>query len=395
MAKLFLTETISANKIGGIGALKTHILEFEKAGGERWEMANLTAKATSEFSKSSKKESFEAEFMRDLYCKLLVNSFTVTTQSFDPIGIAIDYKAAMLNHSCNPNAAMLFDGRTLLVRSLKEIQKDTEITISYIDNFMTRKERRAELSSRYFFDCDCAACSSESQKLEASLCHECKKMVPSASSACPACNEPVSEELDPAIALAASTSAAREGRNADKSVPTLLKSLKSLYATKLLPPTYHPIPQLHQDLAMAYIDASDWKSAFLHLLTLYVKFFPAIYETPYHPVRVVRTFTLAMVLIQVAVVAPGGFGVDLDYTKLLYGLLVEVTGNVDKSHGEGSTFAGVVKRKMEEVKVDVGIDSNREAEKWMGKGLRGVPGLEGEVGKIVKIVDGFLEELAG
>ncbi|EPS40877.1 hypothetical protein H072_5238 [Dactylellina haptotyla CBS 200.50] len=394
MAKHFLNETPSAKVFGGIGGLKAHVEDFQKAGGERWEMGNLTAKATAEFSKGSKAVNFEPDFMRDLYCKLLINSVTVTTQTFDPIGICLTYQAAMFNHSCDPNAIMLFDGRRLSVRSLKDIAKDTEITISYIDNLMTRKERKRELSSRYFFDCKCSLCSTKTQPFEASSCHKCSKLVPYTSNSCPSCQEAVPEDdLTSAIAQAAAITEKREKKNADKSVDTTLKYIKSLYATNLLPSTYPPNPQLHQDLAMSYIDAGDWKSALLHLLTLYVRAYPVIYEKPFHPVRVVRTFTLAMVLIQVAVDAPEGFGERIDFTKVLYGLLTEISGNVEKSHGSSSGFAEMVRRKIQDVKVDMGIDSNQETDKWAGKGLGGIPELEGEVKKIIKMVDDFVLDL--
>ncbi|KAK6505571.1 hypothetical protein TWF481_007464 [Arthrobotrys musiformis] len=393
MAKQFLSETPGSNIVGGIGALKAHAEGFVKVGGDRWEMANLTAKGAAEFSKVSKQVSFEPEFLRDMYCKLLINSATVVTQTFDPIGLCLAYQGAMFNHSCDPNAIMMFDGRQLSIRSLKEIPKDAEITISYIDNLSTRKERKEDLKSRYFFDCACSLCSSDVQPLESSRCPKCKGSIPSNTTTCPNCNQITpDDELSAAIALAASTTTQRTKRNADKSPTTTLKSLQSLYSANL-PPTFPPIPQLHQDLATSYIDEANWKTAFLHLLTLYVKVYPAVYATPYHPVRVVRTFTLAMVLIQIAVDAPEGLGENIDFTKVLYGLLTEVCGNVEKSHGGQSTFAEVVRRKMEEVKVDIGIDSNWEADKWMGKGLRAIPDLEGEVAKIIKIVDEFLETL--
>ncbi|KAK6504187.1 hypothetical protein TWF506_002394 [Arthrobotrys conoides] len=394
MAKQFLSETPGSNIVGGIGALKAHAEDFAKVGGDRWEMANLIAKGTAEFSKVSKQVSFEPEFLRDMYCKLLINSASVVTQTFDPIGLCLAYQSAMFNHSCDPNAVMMFDGRQLSIRSLKEIPKDTEITISYIDNLATRKERKEELKARYFFDCACSLCSSEIQPLESSQCLKCNRPITANATTCTNCNEVVPEdELAAATALSASITTQRTKKGADKSINSTLKSLKQLYGTRLLPSTFPPIPQLHQDLAASYIDEGNWKSAFLHLLTLYVKVYPTIYATPYHPVRVVRTFTLAMVLIQVAVDAPEGFGERIDFTKVLYGLLTEVCGNVEKSHGGNSSFAEVVRRKMEEVKIDVGIDSNREADKWMGRGLRAIPDLEGEVAKLIKIVDEFLETL--
>ncbi|KAK6336368.1 hypothetical protein TWF696_001929 [Orbilia brochopaga] len=398
MAKLFLSETIPANKIGGIGALKSQLTEFEKAGGETWENVNLIAKATAEYSKLSKKASFEPEFMRDLNCKLLLNSIATSTQTFDPVGVSLDYQAAMFNHSCDPNAIIIFDGRQLLLRSLREIPKDTEITISYIDNWLPRVERQRELSDRYLFKCTCSLCSTNPQPLESWLCKKCRKTAPATSNICPSCNEVVPEDdFNEAVALATLVSTSiyvkRQEGIKDRSIPTMLKLLKSLYGTRLLPPSYHPIPKLHQDLRTDYIIAGDWSAGLKHLLTLYVRVFPVIYATPYHPVRVVRTFTLAMVLIHVAVSTPEGFG-EIDFTKLMYGLLVEVCGNVDKSHGENSSFARLTKRKMQDVMTDIGIDSNREADKWMGKGLRGIPGLEEEVGKITRIVDQFIEELS-
>ncbi|KAK6541000.1 hypothetical protein TWF694_008381 [Orbilia ellipsospora] len=394
MAKHFLNETPSAKVFGGIGGLKAHTEEFQKAGGERWEMGNLTAKATAEFSKVSKQISFEPDFMRDLYCKLLINSVTVTTQTFDPIGICLTYQAAMFNHSCDPNAVMLFDGRRLVVRSLKEIAKDTEITISYIDNLMTGKERRRELSERYFFDCKCSKCTSEPPSPDYIVCPKCDQSVSSTIKTCPACNGPISDDkLTAAVMLAESINQGREKKNTDKSVDALLKNLKSLYATNLLLSSYPPIPQLHQDLAMAYIDAGDYNAAFQHLLTLYVRAYPRIYETSFHPVRVVRTFTLAMVLIQVAVDSPEGFGGRTDFTKTVWGLLTEVIGNADKSHGADSSFAEIVRRKTEEVKADIGIDSNREADSWLGQGLKAIPELGETIQKIKKIVDDFVAEL--
>ncbi|KAF3086663.1 hypothetical protein TWF569_008562 [Orbilia oligospora] len=394
MAKQFLSETPGSNIVGGVGALKAHAEDFAKIGGDRWEMANLTAKAAAEFSKVSKQISFEPEFLRDMYCKLLINSASVVTQTFDPIGLCLAYQSAMFNHSCDPNAVMMFDGRQLSIRSLKEITKDTEITISYIDNLASRKERKEELKSRYFFDCSCSLCSSGVQPLESLQCPKCKGLITTNTTTCTNCGEGVTEdELTAAIALSTSITTQRTKKKADKSIALTLKSLKQLYGTRVLPSTFPPIPQLHRDLATSYIDEGNWKSAFLHLLTPYVKVYPNMYATPYHPVRIVGTFTLAMVLIQVAVDEPEGFGERIDFTKVLYGLLTEVCGNVEKSHGGNSSFAEMASRKMEEVKLDVGIDSNREADKWMGKGLRAIPGLEGEVAKLIKIVDEFLDTL--
>lgn len=90
----------------------------------------------------------------------MINSITLVTPTFDSIGIAFDPLASLINHSCDPNSVMTFDGRSLSVRALREIAKDEEITISYIDNTNPTHKRQEELTERYFFKCECTRCAS-------------------------------------------------------------------------------------------------------------------------------------------------------------------------------------------------------------------------------------------
>lgn len=41
--------------------------------------------------------------------------------------------AAMVNHSCQPNAVQSFDGRRIVFRALRQISKGEEITITYVE----------------------------------------------------------------------------------------------------------------------------------------------------------------------------------------------------------------------------------------------------------------------
>lgn len=92
--------------------------------------------------------------------QLMINSITLVTPTFDPVGIAFDPVASLINHSCDPNSVMTFDGRSLSVRTLKEIARDDELTISYIDNTNPTHKRQDELMERYFFKCECTRCTS-------------------------------------------------------------------------------------------------------------------------------------------------------------------------------------------------------------------------------------------
>ncbi|OCB88632.1 SET domain-containing protein [Sanghuangporus baumii] len=67
----------------------------------------------------------------------------------------------LINHSCAPNAYYSFEEKdvTFSVMAQKDIAAGEEITISYIDGFMPRAARQAELKLKYCFTCACSLCS--------------------------------------------------------------------------------------------------------------------------------------------------------------------------------------------------------------------------------------------
>lgn len=75
-------------------------------------------------------------------------------------------KIARINHSCRPNSGNWWSeksGRRVIYAS-RDIEKDEEITVSYIPLLKTTKDRQARLQ-QYGFVCDCTACqSAESDK---------------------------------------------------------------------------------------------------------------------------------------------------------------------------------------------------------------------------------------
>lgn len=51
------------------------------------------------------------------------------------MGLCFEPKLAIANHSCTPSAEIGFEGRTLFMRALRNIEEGEEITISYIGEF--------------------------------------------------------------------------------------------------------------------------------------------------------------------------------------------------------------------------------------------------------------------
>ncbi|VDL17639.1 unnamed protein product [Hymenolepis diminuta] len=69
---------------------------------------------------------------------------------------------SLINHSCNPNACLVFtaNGGAYLY-ALRPIESEEEITISYGYYYFSKKSviyRRALLKDRYLFECKCTAC---------------------------------------------------------------------------------------------------------------------------------------------------------------------------------------------------------------------------------------------
>src|SRR6266498_2479244 len=82
----------------------------------------------------------------------------LVTPTYDPVGTCLDTAIACFNHACDFNAVVSFDGPNILVRSLRDIKRGEEITISYIDSTNPFAMRQAQLKERYFFTCKCGLC---------------------------------------------------------------------------------------------------------------------------------------------------------------------------------------------------------------------------------------------
>lgn len=96
---------------------------------------------------------------RIVLSKLSSNAFTVTNAFGIRIGIALYLKSSQYNHSCNPNCFQSFDNNgNLCIRNIREIVKNEELTISYIEILQSTEIRRRILQETYNFYCHCEYC---------------------------------------------------------------------------------------------------------------------------------------------------------------------------------------------------------------------------------------------
>lgn len=96
------------------------------------------------------------------------NSFTLSSPSLSPIGVAISPLTALLNHSCVPNAVVVFpggslfnNGKSMIVNALRDIKPGEEVLTAYIDVSLPYKMRQKQLKENYHFTCRCELCEKE------------------------------------------------------------------------------------------------------------------------------------------------------------------------------------------------------------------------------------------
>ncbi|KYO23855.1 histone-lysine N-methyltransferase SMYD3 [Alligator mississippiensis] len=91
------------------------------------------------------------------------NCFTISNGEMQDVGVGLYPSMSLLNHSCDPNCVIVFEGYQLLLHSVREIQIGEELTISYIESLMPSNERQKQLKRQYCFECDCLQCQTQNK----------------------------------------------------------------------------------------------------------------------------------------------------------------------------------------------------------------------------------------
>ncbi|KAF7052231.1 hypothetical protein CFC21_060353 [Triticum aestivum] len=97
------------------------------------------------------------------FSKFACNAHTICDPELRPLGTGLFPAISIINHSCVPNAVLLFEGRTAYVRALQPLSSNTEVSISYIETAATTLKRHNDLK-QYFFTCTCPRCIKDSEE---------------------------------------------------------------------------------------------------------------------------------------------------------------------------------------------------------------------------------------
>lgn len=67
--------------------------------------------------------------------------------------------ASSVNHSCSPNCVVVFNGKRIMIKKLRNLKEGEEPLISYCEMLSKRSDRQKYLKSNYYFKCKCKRCS--------------------------------------------------------------------------------------------------------------------------------------------------------------------------------------------------------------------------------------------
>ncbi|OJD14294.1 hypothetical protein AJ78_05343 [Emergomyces pasteurianus Ep9510] len=264
------------SKYAEFRTLGHHLSKMEEKGGEQFKRVTISAEGLKAISNTN----IELSTLVAYFAMLETNAFTLTNQYFDRIGLSLLPFASYINHSCEPNAYVGFDGQVMYLKALHDIAADDEISISYIDNTQPFNIRQTELQERYFFECKCPKC------LKGTAAREDQYLTPEG----PSHPHPERKARD---LLATSKIPGETSRN---SVGMIESAFMLLNNSGCWPVTRQPFPQLLDELVVELLEMKQYKFAFLPAAIRYLLIDPVLYPSRIHPIRKRNTWALAKLL---------------------------------------------------------------------------------------------------
>ncbi|KAF0873841.1 SMYD3 methyltransferase, partial [Crocuta crocuta] len=96
-----------------------------------------------------------------LFSQVICNSFTICNAEMQEVGVGLYPSMSLLNHSCDPNCSIVFNGPHLLLRAVRDIEAGEEVSEPPSQRLACAHERRKQLRDQYCFECDCIRCQTQ------------------------------------------------------------------------------------------------------------------------------------------------------------------------------------------------------------------------------------------
>jgi hypothetical protein len=301
--------------------------------------------------------------------KILTNSLTLITPTLDPLGLIFDPMLGHINHSCDPNAFVMMDGASISLRTLRPIKKDEEIYISYIDTTNPFHRRQSELASRWFFKCSCIKCQKRATLDEDNWARDLTTLTPKVKEVAdiilnremvgqdPANYIGDTEDERRASAIQGKAFAEYEEAQAlqdpQQVVEKIEDAMQLCHQSGLWPAYRQPLAVLRDDLIVNLLSVGKYQVAWAQCAKRYKHILPKLYPVPFHPIRVVQTWQMAVLAVYFAG-SPEGIGAPGVNMGLIAMMLVkQVLDTASLSHGTDSAFTKSVRRKADEMMTEL------------------------------------------
>lgn len=239
--------------------------------------------------------------------KLDLNSFNLVNALYDRIGLYMHPYAALINHSCEYNSVVGFDGDELYVKAIRPIKKGEQIFISYVDTTNPYQTRQIELAERYFFHCQCSKCTQGTDSPEDSFLSPQQDL---------SSLEAIEKQASEAIDLIST-------RTPSEAIATLESAIHTLHQTSIWPITRQPYISLRNELITSLLSAGRFNGAFIQASIRYIHIDPVIFPQEVHPIRQLHAWALVKLAIHLSQgVEINAEDISLERYGLNFGLII-------------------------------------------------------------------------
>lgn len=274
-----------------------------------------------------------------------------------------------VNHSCEPNAFIVMDGPSCSLRTLRPIGEAEEIYISYVDTTNPYHRRQSELARRWFFKCDCTKCQKGATLKEDNLARQPATLDAKIKDVADAIIKQEEFAQDPANYVGESQdqqrAAAIQGKafaeceeaqglqDPKAAMQKLDGAMQLCHQSGLWPVHRQPFAALRDELIVNMLSVAEYSSAWAQCTKRYNYILPKLYPVPFHPIRVVHTWQMAVLAVYFAG-TPDGIGAPGVNMGLIAMMLVkQVLDAAILSHGPDSAFTQSVRSKAEEMTIEL------------------------------------------
>ncbi|KAI1172176.1 hypothetical protein F4777DRAFT_524997 [Nemania sp. FL0916] len=245
---------------------------------------------------------------RGLLPNIMSNSYALSSQ-LDGInlGIGFDPLICSANHSCDPNAALVFNQPQHEIRALRAIKQGEEVFLKYVETTTPYNIRQAQMKEEYLFNCRCARCSSSTrlegdqflgrpEDLASEYCQLADKLASKHESKLSVFVESGGDVVAQRRVAALQAEAYAVLDDEQATVDGIKEAIRMCIGSKMWRWTRQPVPRLCRRLFTMYLGYGYVYQAFRLGMKLHFEILPALYPQEFYLDRLTNAWDVSTVI---------------------------------------------------------------------------------------------------